>query len=273
MPKIDKVGEQQQNSSLGEVALSFLTTLSLQEREDSLKEVNRFVLWYSKERPVNQLVPSVVASYADWIAASSADASSKLEPVRRFLTYVKKEGFTETNLAPHLRARKATAKTPYIIKQQSKQSSTLTPQGYARLKSQLAKLEQKLPRIAEEIQNAAADKDFKENAPLQAARERKEQLEAQIRDLESAIKSAVVDEKPIDTLKVRFGCRVALRNLSSGEELNYTLVSPRETEPAKDKLSIASPIGKALLNHCEGEIVEVTAPIGKLRYRIERIEF
>ncbi len=259
--------KQGQGLTLGEIAVSFLTTLSSQEREDSSREVNRFVLWYGKEQSVSQLTPVVVGNYAEWVAASTLDAPSKLEPVKKFLSYAKKEGLIKTNLATHLRTKKASSKTPLPDR------GVFASQSYAQLKSQIVASEVKRQRAMYGLHRAAADEDLRANAPLQGAKEHQEQVEAQIGEIDSATRSAkVFAEKPTGTLKVRPGCRVILVDLSSGERLSYTLVNPSEVRLTQDVLSIASPIGKALLNRGEGDTVEVTAPIGKLRYRIEGIE-
>lgn len=92
-------------------------------------------------------------------------------------------------------------------------------------------------------------------------------------ELEETLKSAVIiDEKRQNTLKVGVGDSVVLRDLDSGEELRYTLVSPREVDPVRGKISSASPIGQAIIGGGQGETVEVVAPAGKLRYQIKQIE-
>lgn len=123
------------------------------------------------------------------------------------------------------------------------------------------------------MRRAAADKDFRENAPLEVAREQRGQLEGRIKELEEAVKSAIIiDEKQKVTPKVSIGNRVALRDLVSGEELCYMIVSPREVDPLTGKISNASPIGKAIISRGEGEVVEVITPAGKFRYQIEQIK-
>ena len=68
------------------------------------------------------------------------------------------------------------------------------------------------------------------------------------------------------------GDSIVLGDIVSGEELRYTIVSPREVDPTKGKISSHSPIGKAVIGRAWGEIVEITAPLGKLRYQIKQIE-
>jgi transcription elongation factor GreA len=259
-----------QSLSLGEAAFSFLTSLPPEERKDKQQEVNRFILWYGKERFISQITPVEVANYAAWVAASTGDTAKKLEPVRAFLTYAKKEGLVEASLAPHLRV-KASPKTPLPTK--PKQQVALTPEDYVQLKSQLAALEEERGRIAEELRRAAADKDFRENAPLQAAREHRDQVEAQIRQLQATISTGVVvEEKPAEESAVRLGSKVILCDIASGKKLTYTIVTKNEANPAKNKISIVSPLGKALLNQRQGNVVKVIAPAGELCYQIEQIE-
>ena len=170
--------KQGQGLSLGEAAVSFLTTLSSQEREDSSREVNRFVLWYGKEQSVSQLTPVVVGNYAEWVAASTLDAPSKLEPVKKFLSYAKKEGLIKANLATHLRIKKAPSRTPRRTRR------TVFSQSYAQLKSRIVASEVERQRAIDGL-HKAADKELREDAPLQAAGEH--QAEAQTGEIDSTI--------------------------------------------------------------------------------------
>jgi transcription elongation factor GreA len=265
------MGNKGQILSLEEAALSFLTTLSSQERKEKQQEVNRFVLWYGKERPIDQITALEVANYAERVGASTGDAVKKLEPVKAFLSYVKKEGLVKTSLAPHLRVRQTLLKTPRLTK--SKQQVALTAQDYVQLKSQLATLEEERLHIAEELRLAAADKDFRENAPLEAAREHRDQVEARIKELQTALRTGVViEEKPVHEFMVKLRSKVILCDIASGMKFTYTLVTKNETNPAENKISIDSPMGKALLNQRQGDIVKVIAPAGELHYQIEKVE-
>ncbi len=261
-----------QNLSLAQAATQFLTDLPPEERGRSQQELNKFVRWYGMERPLRELAAHEVANYAERMEGSSANAMKRLEPVRAFLSYAKKEGLTPTNLAVHLRLKKGAPKQVPSLKVKGREAATLSREGYHALKEELSTLKRERPKIADEIRRAAADKDFRENFPLEAAKDRQGFIEAQIRELEDILKSAMVAAKEFDTAKVTLGCTVVLQDLSSAAELRYTLVNPREANPAKGKISNASPMGKALLNRVKGEVIEVTAPAGKLRYRIEGIE-
>ena len=87
------------------------------------------------------------------------------------------------------------------------------------------------------------------------------------------MKSAtVIDGKGYATLKAGVGDSFVLQDLDAGEELHYKIVSPREVDPTKGKISSASPVGKAIIGRNQGEAVEVVTPAGKLRYQIKLIE-
>jgi transcription elongation factor GreA len=260
-----------QEKTLVQAATHFLASLPPQEREEYQQELNKFVRWYGRERPLSQLAAREVASYAERMEGSSANTMKRLAPVRAFLSYAKKEGLIKNNLAVHLRVKKGSLKQEPPGRGRI-EAVILTPEGYQELKAELSALQGERPRIADDIRKAAADKDFHENAPLDAAKDHQGMVEARIRQLETILKSAVVTTKKGDSAKVMLGSIVTLQDLSSNEELRYTLVNPSEASPSKGKLSIASPTGKALLSRRQGETIAVAAPAGTLRYRIARIE-
>ena len=261
------------NLSLGEVAKRFLTKLSPKEREISQQEVHRFVRWYGWERPLAGLTAPEIANYAERLSLSDTDYAKKLELIRAFLTYAKKEGLSKTNLATHLKTKKAKAALPASAKQGIPETIPLTRQGYAEMETELDILKSKRQEVIDDIRRAAADKDFRENAPLDAAREQRSHLEGRIRELEQTLKFAtIIDGKQEPALKAAIGNKVVLRDSASGEELRYVIVHPTEVDPSQGKISSVSPIGRAVIGRSEGEAVEITAPAGKLRYQIERIE-
>lgn len=257
--------------SLEEAAVKFLTSLPPEQRSAKHQEVNRFVLWYGKDRLISRVTPTEVANYAQWVGASTADAAKKLEPVRALLNYAKKEKLIKGSLAPHLRIKQA---TKIALPTKPRQQVALTADDYADLRGQLASLEEERLRVAEEMRLAAADKDFRENAPLQAARERRDQIESRMNDIKVSIATgvAVEAEEPSETLTVKLGCKVSLQDMTTGRRLCYSVVTKNEASPANGKISIISPLGKAIMNQHRGALVKVAAPAGEMRYRIEEIE-
>ena len=262
---------EQQSLSLSEAVTTFLATLSPEQKQESQQELNRFVRWYGAERPITGLIAREIGNYGDNVSSFVANPAKKLEPVRSFLAYAKKKKLIEISLAPHLRVSKG--KQSRSVRKGSIDTTPLTSEGYATLESELDVLKKERPRIAEQLRLAAADKDLRENAPLETAKEHQGQIEARIREIEATLKaSTIIKKKPKGTKTVGVGCTVSLRDLGSGEQLRYILVSPSEANPAKGKLSIASPTGKALLDNEIGAVIEVIAPVGTLRYQIDEIK-
>ena len=252
---------------LGEAARRFLAGLPDGEREASQHEIYRFVRWYGTEQALTGMSPPQVANYAEQLSQSDTDYARKLELIRGFLAHARKQGWSRLNLAVHLKARKAKSKA--VSASRERESVLLTQQRYDELKVELTVLLDKRPQLIEDIRSAAADKDFKENAPLDAAREQRGHLEGRILELEEVLAAAVIMGKERENRhRIDIGDNVVLQDLASGEEVRYTLVSSNEVDPAAGKISNVSPIGKAVVGRAAGDEIEVTVPAGKLRYRI-----
>ncbi|MFC2059085.1 GreA/GreB family elongation factor [Chloroflexota bacterium] len=263
----------QRNLNLAEAATMFLSTLSPEQKQQSQQELNKFVLWYRSERLVSELTPREIAEYAERMNSLATDPVKKLEPVKAFLSYTRKEGLTTQNLAVHLRPSKTKGKLSTKRSHKGPEPVTLTSEGFTAMESELASLKSERPNMADQLRQAAADKDFRENAPLEAAREHQGQVEARIRELESTLSAAtILKQSTTNRKRVGIGSKVVLHDLASGEQISYNLVSPSEAKPAEGKLSIASPTGKALLEQEIGVVVEVIAPLGTLSYKIEDIQ-
>jgi transcription elongation factor GreA len=260
-----------QSKTLAQAAAEFLASLKPDQRQDHHQEVNKFIRWCGTERLLQELSAQQVAKYADSLDSSSPNVAKNAASVKAFLSYVRKQGFIGTNLAAHLRVKKTATKQPTTGKQR-RRTITMTAEGYRELENKLAALKDERPRIAETINLAAADKDFRENAPLHAAKEHQGMVEARIRELEADLNAAVISIDKGDGEKVSLGSTITLLDLAHNEELSYTLVDTRESSPARGKLSVASPTGKALMGRAQGDIIEVKAPAGMVRYRIEKIE-
>jgi transcription elongation factor GreA len=262
------------NMSLGEAVTQFLVSLPSNDKQKAQQELYKFVRWYGEDRLTIELTVPEVSDYSEQLTPSTSGATEKGHPVKAFLTYAYKNGLVKSNLAAHFKIKKTTTKvTSASSKPQTSKTITLTAEGYASLESELNQLKNERPKIAAELRKAAADKDFRENAPLEAMREYQGNVEARIKELESTIKMAqVMEDKKEERHKISLGDTVILRDLVSGEQLNYKLVDAREANPSSGKVSIVSPIGQALLGHVKGEDIEVIAPAGNMPYKIEDIE-
>ena len=259
--------------TLGEAATRFLVTLPTENRLKVQQKVNKFVRWYGEKRFISELTAPEISTYAEQAHASATDSAEKLEPIKEFLSYAFKQGFTSSNLAPQIKFKKSTTKAKQSTKHQMEKTISLTAQGFSELEADLAALKNERPRVTEEIRRAAADKDFRENAPLAAAREYQGHLEGRISELESALKKAtIINDKPIAHHKAGLGDIIVLKDLTANTQITYTLVDAREANPIKGKISIVSPIGKAIIGHTKGDTIKVVAPAGTLPYQIEDIK-
>jgi len=260
------------DTSLGQAATQFLITLSSEERLKAQQEVYKFVRWYGENRPLADLSIPEVANYADQITSSTTEVPEKLGIIKGFLTYTYKHGMTRKNMAVHLKSKKPAAKAKTSMRRLAHHKVLLTDEGYSELQAELEMLKKERPRIAEEIKKAAADKDFRENAPLEAAREHAGHIEGRIKELETTLKMASLVENPQSSSpEISFGDTVVLRDIASGEHVRYTLVDMSEANALEGKISIVSPMGKALMGHTKGQNIEVKAPAGILHYSIEEI--
>ncbi len=259
--------------NLGEAASVFMAGLSQEERGASQKEISDFIRWFGRSREITGLTPAEIGNYADRLSLSDTDYTRKLALIRGFLQYAKKQGWSKTNLATHLKARKARSGKQSATQKKAPESIQMTQEGYDGLVSELADLKDARDEVTVEIRKAAADKDFRENAPLHAARERKGQIEGRIMELEATLKAAVViNEAEKKGTKISLGNTVVLHDIDSGAEIRYMLVSSNEVDPLKGKISGVSPIGRAIINKEQGVTVEISTPAGKLHYQIISVE-
>ncbi len=148
-----------------------------------------------------------------------------------------------------------------------------TREGLEKIQKELEHLKNvKRKEVAKQIQEAREKGDLSENAEYDAAKEAQGLLEARIAHLEGIVARArVLDTENLDLSKVRILSTVHIENLSMNKEVVYTLVSEAEANLQEGKISVTSPIGKALLGRSVGEIVEVNVPAGTLRLRIKKI--
>jgi|SRR5665213_821873 len=146
----------------------------------------------------------------------------------------------------------------------------LTAPGLAKLEAELRELRiVKRKDIVTAIQEARAQGDLSENAEYDAAKEAQAYNERRIAELQDTLgRAKLIDENNIPKDKVCIGKWVRLHNTKTGKEIKYYFVSPEESDFSAGKLSITSPIGKALVGRLVGDVVEVHAPSGAIKYKL-----
>ena len=272
MPSKQKPLPVDTGTTLGEAATRFLSALSAESATENQQELLKFTRWYGLDKPVINLTGQEIANYSGQFHSGTHKAVEHLNAVKTFLSYCFKQGWTPSNLAPHIRVRKPATRHTGPDAGKAEESIVLTKDGHEELKGKLAALKEERPKIVEELTRAAADKDFRENAPLEAAREKQGHVEGQIRDLENTLKRArVIESMQERGLKITLGDSVVLSFVESGERIEYTLVSSKEANIQQRKISLVSPMGQALFNREAGDTLEVVAPSGVLTYKIIEI--
>ena len=141
----------------------------------------------------------------------------------------------------------------------------VTREGLERLKSELAACNEERIRIAAAIELARSYGDLSENADYHANKEAQAMLHARIRDLEDKVtRAAIIEDQDIDQSKAYLGATVRVLNKKTNKELAYVLVSPVEMDMAHGRLSVQSPVGKALLGGSVGDTVVAKVPSGDI---------
>jgi transcription elongation factor GreA len=150
----------------------------------------------------------------------------------------------------------------------------LTPDGYKKLQEEIEVLSTVRRReVAERIRVAREFGDIAENAEYDAAKNDQAHLEARIAVLEERLKNArVVTRKEIRSGEVSVGTKVRLKDLSSNKTVEYHVVGSAEADPTEMKLSNESPVGKAIMGRKKGDVVEVSAPRGALKFKIMEVK-
>jgi transcription elongation factor GreA len=151
----------------------------------------------------------------------------------------------------------------------------MTKTGYEQLRKELERLKkEERPKVIEAIAEARAHGDLSENAEYAAAKERQSFIEGKIQELETKLAEAqIIETRNLSTDKVVCGATVLLKDTENDENRQYTLVGQDEAEIKNGKISVQSPVGKALIGHRVGEWVSIVTPSKTVEYEILEIRF
>ena len=151
----------------------------------------------------------------------------------------------------------------------------ITPNGYQKMQEELSRLlKVDRPKNIKDIAEARAHGDLSENAEYHAAKERQSFMEGRIQELKMKVALAdVIDPAKITQSRTAFGATVKVLDIDTDEEKSFFLVGPEEADAKNGKISISSPVGKALLNKEIGDVVTINAPARTMEYEILEISF
>lgn len=256
--------------SLGDGANKFLETLKGLARQPAMAELTRFQRWYGSDKMLGQMRGHDVALYGESMGPATPETQKRAEQLRAFFVFLKKDGILEQNLAPHLRLRKGGKSSGSQHHGVATATVELTQDGIDSLKNELELLMVQRIAVRKDIQKAMLDKDFRENSPLDAAKDKQGHIEARIREVDSMLKRAVI-VTAAQTGRVRVGSTVRVKNMVNERVVEYAIVGPSEANAAAGKISTDSPVGKALLDRVPGDEVEVSIPAGTMKLVVEAV--
>lgn len=148
----------------------------------------------------------------------------------------------------------------------------MSQEGLDKLKKELAEALAQRPVISAAIAEAREKGDLSENAEYESAREAQGLLEMKIANLQNQVANAkVVDASQLGTDKVQMLNKVKVQNLSAGTTMEFTIVGETEADFSKGRLAATTPIGKALMGHGKGDVVEAQVPSGTIKFKILEI--
>lgn len=156
------------------------------------------------------------------------------------------------------------------------QLTPMTVEGHKKLQEELAHLKKvERPAVIAAISEARAHGDLKENAEYHAAKEKQSFMEGRIREIESKLSSCrVIDISQIQNNgKVVFGATVTLLNIETNDEVKYQIVGEDEADLKYQKISVTSPVARAMIGKTEGDEVTVQSPKGEVAYEIVKVTY
>lgn len=151
----------------------------------------------------------------------------------------------------------------------------MSREGYNKIKAEIERMESvDMPEIVKKLAEAREEGDLKENAEYHAQRENQGMLQAKINELKGKLaRASIVDISQLPKDEVVFGCTVVVKDVDYGDEEEFTLVGAGEDDYDSGKILCTSPIGQGLLGKKVGEVAEIEAPAGLMKFEVVTIEF
>ena len=277
MSKETKVEENDIKSEIDNLSAAFQYYVQSSSRKlnnTAQQEIGRMVRWLGAERVVKTITPSEIGLYSDEFAKRSSTTTSpqKVAHIKKFLAFLRTSELTDSNLASHLRMKKSNVgKITKKLEDTKVEQINLTEAGYKDYLKQLKDYKSERPQLADEVRRAAADGDIRENAPLDAAREKIEMVNSKIFEIEAILKVANIIDNTSGGDRIVIGSKVSVKNHQNQNNYDYQLVEANEANPLLGKISSVSPVGSAILGRRIGDEVTVSTPGGEQIYTIDSI--
>jgi len=149
----------------------------------------------------------------------------------------------------------------------------MTKEGFTKLQEELERIKRvDRAQAIQALNEAAAHGDLTDNADYRVAKERRDYIENRVKELEDKLARAqIIEARDLTTDRVVFGCTVLLGDVESDRQVKYKIVGADEANIRDGRISINSPVAKALIGHCIGDVVQVVVPLGKKEYEILKI--
>jgi len=277
LSKETKVEENDIKSEIDNLSAAFQFYVQSSSRKlnnTAQQEIGRMVRWLGAERVVETITPSEIGLYSDEFAKRSSTTTSpqKVAHIKKFLAFLRTSELTDSNLASHLRMKKSNVgKITKKLEDTKVEQINLTEAGYKDYLKQLKDYKSERPQLADEVRRAAADGDIRENAPLDAAREKIEMVNSKIFEIEAILKVANIIDNTSGGDRIVIGSKVSVKNHQNQNNYDYQLVEANEANPLLGKISSVSPVGSAILGRRIGDEVTVSTPGGEQIYTIDSI--
>ncbi len=272
----DSATEQASSITLGEALTEYINSLKPEVRITHSVYVRKYVEHAGEQTYVASLTSARIESYAEaQIKVSDPSAGDRVAALKQWFQFLKKRSYTAQNYGVHIRVRKLPGRaSPGASRTITDEDNRveMTREGHEALSAELAGLRARTPELVAAVAHAREDKDFRENAPLEAAREALAFNEQRVKAIEATLKRAViVQEAPAADDRSAIGSVVTVTRVDTGTQETYRLVGAREANPAEKKISVESPVGKVLLGRRPGDDVSVNVPSGTIQFRIDTI--
>lgn len=283
MDKFNYRGEVMDKGSLRiyEIVTDYLKTVPQDSRSSYESELSRFMHWFGRDRGVDELNTREVESYQEYVTVSGANQERRLRPFKEFLAFLQTKKHLSDNLSKYIRlkrtttTRRTTSGGGSIAVQD--QRERISRDGYDKLQSELNERIEERQNISKMIEEARRDKDIRENAGFHAAKEAQSLNETRIQQLQQQLARAeIMDSDSVqteNTNRINIGATVILLDIDAEESVEYTLVSAMEANVRIGKISIASPMGRSMMDKKVGDEVDVEAPMGIIKYRVKSISY